>query len=71
MQHQMRMKPDVLRAALMPLHDKILCAFMYGSMASGETSAASDIDVMLVGKADFSAVVQALAPAQGTMAKGN
>ena len=58
---------DVLRAALMPLHGEILCAFVYGSMASGETSAASDIDVMLVGKADFSAVVQALAPAQDTI----
>ena len=28
---------DVLRAVLMPLHDHTCCAFVYGSMASGET----------------------------------
>ncbi len=58
---------DVLRAALMPLQDHIRCAFVYGSMASGETSAASDIDIMLLCDADFGAVVRALAPTQATL----
>ena len=58
---------DVLRAALMPLQDRIRCAFVYGSMASGETSAASDIDIMLLCDADFGAVVRALAPTQATL----
>ena len=58
---------DVLRAALMPLQDHIRCAFVYGSMASGETSAASDIDIMLLSNAEFGAVVRALAPAQTTL----
>ena len=58
---------DVLRAALIPLQDHIRCAFVYGSMASGETSAASDIDIMLLCNAEFGAVVRALAPAQTTL----
>ena len=45
----------------------VLRAFVYGSMASGETSAASDIDIMLLSNAEFGAVVRALAPAQTTL----
>lgn len=30
-------RQQLLRAALMPLHDHTRCAFLYGSMASGET----------------------------------
>ena len=36
-------------------------------MASGETSAASDIDIMLLCDAEFGAVVRALVPAQATL----
>lgn len=39
---------DVLRAALAPLAAQIEFAFVYGSVARQEDSAASDVDVMLV-----------------------
>ena len=58
---------DVLRAALMPLRDHIRCAFVYGSVAAGEETAASDIDIMLLGDAEFGAIVRALAPTQTTL----
>jgi uncharacterized protein len=55
---------DVLCAALDPLRKKINLAFVYGSVArSGETER-SDIDLMVVGKVDFSIVVEKLADAQ-------
>lgn len=55
---------DVLRNALMPLADRINGAFVYGSMASGDIHAHSDIDVMIVGSPGFADVVLALEPAQ-------
>ena len=39
---------DVLRAALAPLEDRILAAFVYGSVAKGRDSATSDIDLMVI-----------------------
>jgi predicted nucleotidyltransferase len=58
---------DVLCAALDPLRKKINLAFVYGSVArSGETGR-SDIDLMVVGKVDFSIVVEKLADAQRTL----
>ena len=54
---------DVLRAALEPLTARIRAAFVYGSIARGDERAGSDLDVMVVGDADFADVVLALAPA--------
>lgn len=51
-----------LRAALEPLMGQIALAFVYGSLASGTATEHSDVDVLLVGTADFVAVVQALYP---------
>ena len=42
---------DVIREALKPLDRKIEFAFVFGSMAKGEDSAASDIDLMVVAEA--------------------
>jgi predicted nucleotidyltransferase len=39
---------DVLRAALSPLSQGIRAAFVYGSIAKGQDTAASDIDLMVV-----------------------
>jgi predicted nucleotidyltransferase len=39
---------DVLREALAPSSDHIRAAFVYGSIAKGEDTAASDIDLMVV-----------------------
>lgn len=51
-----------LRAALEPLAEQITLAFVYGSTASGTAHEHSDVDVLLVGTADFVSVVQALYP---------
>ena len=55
---------DVLRAALEPRADWIDVAFVYGSVARGEERAASDVDVMIIGKLKFSDAVLALSPAE-------
>jgi len=55
---------DVLREALAPLADRIAVAFVYGSVASGEERAGSDLDVLIIGEARFAEVVAALDPAQ-------
>lgn len=39
---------DVLRAALAPLRDRIGAAFIYGSVAKGNDTARSDLDVMVI-----------------------
>jgi len=44
---------DVLRTALKPLAKKIKFAFLYGSVASSEETARSDIDLMIIGKLTF------------------
>jgi predicted nucleotidyltransferase len=55
---------DVLYSALEGLRKKINLAFVYGSVArSGETQR-SDVDLMVVGRIDFSTVVSKLANAQ-------
>ncbi|MBU2072221.1 MAG: nucleotidyltransferase domain-containing protein [Gammaproteobacteria bacterium] len=55
---------DVLRQALQPLANKLQFATVYGSVASGKATSASDIDVLLVGNAGYAEVVAALYPAQ-------
>ena len=55
---------DVLREALAPLADQISLAFVYGSVAAGQEGPRSDVDVMVLGRAGFAAVVKALAPTQ-------
>jgi predicted nucleotidyltransferase len=55
---------DVLREGLAPLGDRVRVAFVFGSAARGELSAASDIDLLVVGEAGFQEVVTALADAQ-------
>lgn len=39
---------DLLKHALSPLAPNIHCALLYGSVAKGETHAASDIDLMII-----------------------
>jgi predicted nucleotidyltransferase len=40
--------PAVIRAALAPMADRIQRAFLYGSIAKGTATAASDIDILVV-----------------------
>ena len=60
---------DVLRLALAPLADRIERAFVFGSVASGKETAASDIDLMIIGDAGFAEVVHALHAAQETLSR--
>jgi predicted nucleotidyltransferase len=58
---------DVLREALAPRSDQISLAFVYGSVAAGQEGPRSDVDVMILGRAGFAAVVKALAPTRETL----
>lgn len=55
---------DALRDALQPLAKKICVAFIYGSVARGEETAHSDIDVMIIGGVKFSEATLAFAAVQ-------
>jgi len=53
---------DVLAEALAPLTDHIETAFVFGSLAAGNETATSDIDLFVAGDAGFVDVVAAVAP---------
>jgi predicted nucleotidyltransferase len=55
---------DVLRDPLEPLADRIVVAFVYGSVARGDERPGSDLDVMIVGEVGFADMVSALSTAQ-------
>lgn len=56
---------EPLRSALEPLASLIKAAFVYGSVASGEDHAASDIDLMVVAdKLDYPTVIGAISHAE-------
>jgi uncharacterized protein len=55
---------DILRESLAPLRPRIQAAFLFGSFARGEQSAASDVDVMIVGDVSFAELAGALTGAQ-------
>lgn len=59
----------VLRAALEPLGDRVVVAFVFGSFARGDQQRGSDVDVMIVGDAAFAEVVSALSEAQTTLGR--
>ncbi len=56
---------DIIRAALTPLEAHIFQGFIYGSIARGEATASSDVDLMLVGdELSYSQVMALLAAAE-------
>ncbi|MCB1941871.1 MAG: nucleotidyltransferase domain-containing protein [Candidatus Accumulibacter sp.] len=56
---------DVLRAALAEDANHVRCAFIYGSVAKGTDSAASDIDLMLIAEGlSYSHLFEVLAKAE-------
>jgi predicted nucleotidyltransferase len=55
---------DVIRDALTPLNEHIDAAFIFGSVARGEETATSDVDVFILGDLRFVDAVGALAPFQ-------
>lgn len=60
---------DILREELSPLAKKIATAFVYGSMASGESTASSDIDLVVVGTVDEMALHRAISRAENRLAR--
>jgi len=58
---------DVLRAALIPIADRINVAFLFGSLVRGGEGSRSDVDVMVVGHVTFTEVVLALSRIQETV----
>jgi len=58
-----------LRSALSPLAAGIRFAFLFGSCADGRETAASDIDVLVVGRVSARAVSAALAPASRALSR--
>ena len=61
---------DVLRVALAPLAPQITLAFVYGSVAKQQDTAASDIDVMIVSKdLSYADVFGALESATATLGR--
>ncbi len=55
---------EILRAAIQPLSDRIVSAFIFGSVARGEERSQSDLDVMVVGNVSFADVVKAVQGAE-------
>ncbi len=55
---------DVVRHALEPVADRIKSAFIYGSFAQGAEDKHSDIDLMIIGTAQFADISSAISPAQ-------
>lgn len=55
---------DILLNALAPLAERIKIAFIFGSVASGEETRRSDIDLLVVGDVSFMDVVTNLQAAQ-------
>ena len=60
---------DVLGAALEPLSGEISLAFVYGSMASGTSTAASDIDLLVVGDVSDELLHTAVEAAERVLAR--
>jgi len=61
---------DVIRQALHTLDERIKLAFVYGSLAKGDDSKGSDIDLMLVGEGlDYAGVMTLLVPVEKALGR--
>ena len=60
---------DVLLQALAPAAPKLRLAFVFGSVARGQETAGSDVDVMLIGDLGFREAVGLLHPCQATLGR--
>lgn len=57
----------VLAESLQPLAERIQCALVFGSVARGEESLHSDVDVLVIGDVSFGEVVEVFHPAQSAI----
>lgn len=61
---------DVIRQAMLPIDNEIDIAFVYGSIAKGEESAESDIDLMLIGNdLNYGDVMELLINVEGKLGR--
>ena len=60
---------DVLRYALEPLKERINLAFIYGSQADGQATAASDVDLLVVGPVEEMGLHRAVQKAEKQLAR--
>jgi predicted nucleotidyltransferase len=60
---------DVLADALASFSDRIVAAFVFGSMASGKEAAGSDVDLLVVGDVGFTEVARAVYSAQEVLGR--
>jgi predicted nucleotidyltransferase len=60
---------EVLAQALAPFAARLRVAFVFGSVAAGRETAASDIDLMLIGDLSFREAVALLYPLQATLGR--
>lgn len=59
----------LLQAALSDLAERVDIAFVFGSVASGQQTAGSDLDVCILGKVSLREVVTALSSVAGTVGR--
>ena len=55
---------DIFHEVLAPLADRIRLAFVYGSIARGDETSSSDVDLMVVGDLSFADVASALSESE-------
>ena len=60
---------DLIRESLQPVLDKILLAFIFGSVAAGKADAASDLDLLVVGEVSLRELVELLSPIQNRLGR--
>jgi len=60
---------DLLREALRPLSSQIQVAFVFGSVAAGKETAASDVDVLVIGSVLLKDLVEAFSPLQDRLGR--
>jgi predicted nucleotidyltransferase len=60
---------DVLADALASFSDRIVAAFVFGSMASGKQAAGSDVDLLVIGDVGFTEVARAVYSAQEVLGR--
>lgn len=60
---------DVINLALTPLAEHIDWAFIFGSVASGKETSASDVDLIIIGDVEFTEAVSVLYSVQETLGR--
>lgn len=60
---------DVLRRSLAPLGDRLDAAWVYGSVARGDATATSDVDLLVVGDVSLADLSSALGTAEASLAR--